>query len=133
MRWRAWPELRPVLPEPEFVQLWKLRHGCKLYGDIAKCSTKCSSSIHSTKSSISYPKILGMRLRSVKIKNKDNAFASTSKCKIPLKFSLNFEFSLDAGAGNFLPEVKKLEFAQKLRHSRPCSIRHIFAFSISAS
>ena len=62
------------------------------------------------KCSTSYPKTLGTRLRSVKIKNKDSACASTLKCEIAVKFQLNFEFSwipqcrswkFSAGAGVF--------------------------------
>ena len=46
--------------------------------------------MHNTKCSTSYPKTLGTRLRSVKIKNKDSACASTLKCEIAVKISIKF-------------------------------------------
>ena len=39
-------------------------------------------------------------MRSVKIENESNAFASTLNCEIAIKFPLNFEFSSDAGDEN---------------------------------
>ena len=44
---------------------------------------------------------MDMRMRSVKIENESNAFASTLNCEIAIKFPLNFEFSSDAGDENF--------------------------------
>ena len=52
-----------------------------------------------------------MRLRSVKIKSKANACSCNLKLLI-IKFPLNFEFSTDDGAENFLLEVELGFFAQ---------------------